>query len=452
MTSPHHAIHRERWEGFARNFGASVAARAISVTCTLAQVPFALKHLGPEAYGFWMILTGALTLLNISDLGLGISLQNRMAAHFGRGETAAISGLLRHGLRMLALTAGLATLVLVPVVLALDWARVFNLTDPGVIGQVRACLLLTVAGFCLNLPLTLAVRLAAAVQRSWLTPFWNCAGILFQLAAVIAASLLQAGVVVFVGVYLGMVLLQNLAILLHLRRTLPWLRDAGLPPAAADRHHLRRAAYQLFIPQACGAFSFAFLPAAIAMFSSPGVVTQFNLLQRLFGVLLQAQWTVTGPLWPAYAEAQARRDAGWIRKSFRVSQLFALLLFGALVVIGATHHWLLHLWLGDGAPAIDPTLLVLTAAWFGGMIVTHPFGSLLGGLGHAGGMGLYWLATCAIFVTGAFWLGPAHGAPAVMGSAALAMLAVNLPGMVIEALVRYRRTVATLDSAPADVR
>jgi O-antigen/teichoic acid export membrane protein len=445
MTAPASpVIHRQRWTDITKNAGASAVARILAAVGGLAQVPFALSHLGPQAYGFWMTLTGIVTLLNISDLGLGIGLQNRMAADYGRGENAAIIGLFRYGLRQLLFTAMVAGPVSVLFILRTDWAGWLNLTDPRLVPVVRSCLFVTLVGFCLNLPLTLAGRLASAVQRAWLIPFWNCAAVLLQLAAIIALARLEAGVTAYVGVFLAGLIFQNLAILLHLKSLLPWLRGPGVPPAAADRHHLRLTAVKFFAQQACATFSTSFLPVAISIFSGPVMVTQFNLLQRLLGVLLQLQWMAAAPLWPAYTEALARRDGVWISRSFSASLWFMVSLSGVFVAVAFAHTWLLRFWLGPNTVAIDPTFLAISAVWFGGLLVSHPFAALLGGLGHAGGTATYWIATTVIFMAGTFWLGPAYGALAVVGSAAAAMAAVNVPGMVIEALVRYRRLMATL--------
>ena len=56
-----------------------IAGRVTSAACGLIQVPFALAHLGNEAFGLWTALTGLLWSLGILDLGLGYALQNRLA-------------------------------------------------------------------------------------------------------------------------------------------------------------------------------------------------------------------------------------------------------------------------------------------------------------------------------------------------------------------------------------
>ena len=62
----------QRWGLIYRAAGASAVGRMVSVLCALAQVPLALHCLGQEGFGLWITLTGAVSLLNFADMGMGL--------------------------------------------------------------------------------------------------------------------------------------------------------------------------------------------------------------------------------------------------------------------------------------------------------------------------------------------------------------------------------------------
>jgi O-antigen/teichoic acid export membrane protein len=450
-VTPHSSLHRERWRGVARTFGASMLARVVASVLSLLQVPLALAHLGSQAYGLWMTLTGIWALLSFADLGLGLALQNQMAAAGGRGDQAGMKGLMLAGTSLLArLSAGLAV-ILFPLVWWLDWARLLHIADAALAREVRAGMVLVVLGFCINLPLSLAARLASAAQKPWLPPLWGCAASAGTLAGVAAAVALHAGFIAFLALSVAVPLLQNAGLGLHVWRELAWRRQSARRPSVPETRALVHEGLKFFVPQAGAIFAQSALPAAIAIVSRPEMVTQFNLLQRMFGLVSHLHGMVLAALWPAYAEAQARGDEEWIRRSFwfslKATAGFAVLLAGIALLSGP----LVRLWLGGNAPTLAESFVVAVAVWTGGLMLGQPFALLLGGLGHPTGMAIYGTASHVLALAGMFWWGPRAGAVGVVGASAVAYLALNLPCTILDATRRFKdatRPAGTAARAP----
>ena len=86
-------------------------------------------------------------------------------------------------------------------------------------------------------------------------------------------------------------------------------------------------------------------------------------MQRLFQLITYPLAIVNAPLWPAYADALARADKAFIRKTFRRSLIYTFS-FAVLAAIGlcVLREPIQALWIGKGV--ILPTELVfLVAAW-----------------------------------------------------------------------------------------
>jgi O-antigen/teichoic acid export membrane protein len=113
--------------------------------------------------------------------------------------------------------------------------------------------------------------------------------------------------------------------------------------------------------------------AAVIVFSSdnvivshylgPAEVTPYSVTWRVVGLVSMLQSLIFPALWPAYAEAYAKRDFGWIRRTFVVTMAGTVLLNGAcLSILLLFGRKLIRLW--AGAPAV-PTwpLLAAMCAW-----------------------------------------------------------------------------------------
>jgi O-antigen/teichoic acid export membrane protein len=84
-------------------------------------------------------------------------------------------------------------------------------------------------------------------------------------------------------------------------------------------------------------------------------VTQYAVPLRLFTIVPLLLNLALGPLWPAYAEAAARGDVDWVRRTLGRSIKLALLVTGPpaliLVLFGRS---IMHLWVGDRVvPSFD---------------------------------------------------------------------------------------------------
>ena len=118
-----------------------------------------------------------------------------------------------------------------------------------------------------------------------------------------------------------------------------------------------------------GSSFFLIQVAAVVVFSSDNVivshylgaavVTPYSVTWRLVGLAAVLQSLIFPALWPAYAEAYAKRDYGWIRRTFSLTMKGTVMLnlccVAGLVVFGRV---LIRWWAGNAAV---PTFSLLLA-------------------------------------------------------------------------------------------
>src|SRR5262249_26165429 len=143
----------------------------------------------------------------------------------------------------------------------------------------------------------------------------------------------------------------------------PWLQPRLVLVDWSIVRELLASGSGFFLIQIAGAVVFSSDNLVVSHYLGAAQVTPYSVTWRLVGFTAILQSFVFPALWPAYAEAYARRDYDWMYRAFRFTlrATFALNLACAvtLLTIGKTAvRW----WAGPAA--VPPTsLLAAMALW-----------------------------------------------------------------------------------------
>src|SRR5437016_3734789 len=83
-----------------KGIGALSLGAALQIVGQLTIVPVALYAWGKVRYGEWVLLTGLVTFLKLTDLGLQTFVVNRMCANYAREERREMQKILHNALRL----------------------------------------------------------------------------------------------------------------------------------------------------------------------------------------------------------------------------------------------------------------------------------------------------------------------------------------------------------------
>lgn len=403
-----------------------VGGRVVSAACGLLLVPIALAGLGTARFGVWIALTGLLWTFSSFDGGIGLALQNRLAASVAGGRRAEATGLVRLGRRWLwwlALGVGAIGAALIAWG---SWDRWLGVDGGALASELKPALVVAFAGAALNLPLSLAPRVAAAVEQMWLTGLWTAVASLAGVAAAALAASLHRGLATFVGITAFTLLAPHVGTWIHLRRAEGWLRER--PPSEPDVHGLARTSLWFFLPQIGAAFAGTFVPTLVAFFAGPTAAGTFGVLQRLFGFAAQLQMMVLMPTWPAYTQAAARGDGVFLQRTFRASWWLTLLGFiGPTLLLAPWMPTVVQVWLGERAPEIPGPLLWTLVGWQVLQYCGQPIAMLLNGVGRMQSMAVLGWIGIGVTLSLCPWLGPQWGAAGVVAALIVPYALLNLP-------------------------
>ena len=341
---------RERHRRVALTAALSAVSKGTAIVTGLIVVPLTITYLGVERYGLWMTVSSLITMFAFADLGIGNGLVSEVARAQGLGDTRTAAEAISSAFFVLAIVSGLAAAVFAGAYLRVDWPNVFNVNSATAVAEAGPALAVFVCCFLISVPLGVVQRVQMGCQEGYISSLWSTIGQLGSLIAVVAVIRNQGGLPALVLAMTGVPILVTVAsaVLLFVHQH-PDLRPrwALVSPRTAAR--IISVGWWFFLIQVVAAFHYSADSLIIAQLLGPAEVSRYSVTMKLAVAVptIVAMWLM--PLWPAVAEAAARSDWDWIRRTFKRTFLGSIAMVGTgavgLVLFGDS---IVRAWVGSG--------------------------------------------------------------------------------------------------------
>jgi O-antigen/teichoic acid export membrane protein len=372
---------KERYRRAALTTVSASIARAVGALTLLASVPLTLSYLGPERYGLWMVLTSIISVMGFADLGIGNGLMNAVSDAYGKDdrdltrEHVASAFFLMLGIALLLAVAGAASYPFLP------WVRLFNVKAGAVADEGARAFLVLYCWFVVNIPLGVVTRTQAGLQRGYssqiVSAIGNIVSLLLLLLVIAFHRDLPWLVASFaIGGFSAIVFNSWLLFREH-----PWLIPSWRAYRASSAHTILKVGLMFFVVQCAVAVAYTSDNIVIAQVLGVAAVTAYAVPQKFFGVVFMLVSIAVSPLWPAYGEALARGDVGWVRSVFLGSLRLTFVITAPLsLLLALAGPWILKVTVGKSLHA-PPSLLGALALWAVVAAISAPMAMLLNGAG-----------------------------------------------------------------------
>lgn len=342
----------------------AVLSKGVVVASNAISIPIAFRYLGAENFGLWTTISTTLSMLLVLDLGIANSLTNFISEAYAREdrEHASVYGTTAAALMTgVAAALGLTAWAVWPF---LRWSQVFHLSSASESLQAGHAVAAALGVFLVGLPAGLAPKILGAYQELRSLNLFVAAGSICNLLMLALLVHLRAGLVPLVAASSGALVLANLA-------CLGWIWFAHKPWLFPRAHHLRYGAArtmfgsggEFFLLQIAGLVVFNSDNLVVAHYLGPVEVASYSVAWKLAGYAAIAQTLLMPALWPAFSEAFARGDVGWVRQTFRRTMWLTMGIatsFSVLFVFAG--RWLIGVWAGRAAVP-NQSLMLLMCGW-----------------------------------------------------------------------------------------
>lgn len=299
-----------------KGVGALSLGALVQIIGQLSLVPVALYFWGKVRYGEWILLTGLVSLLRLTDLGLQTFVVNRLCSSYARDDRDQMQAVLHSALRVqipLALFA-LLTIAIVLTTFPLRQALALQ-TVAGVDLYIVAILL--AAELLVNVPMGVVAGIYRATSRLSRAAVLGASQQFSVVVLTILLVTLRANFASVAAVRLGAVIVLSLCIVYDLHRLHPWLK---LWPG---RGSLRQGIWMigpglffLMIPVAdylSTQFSLLLLQRSLA----GGEVSRLATHRTVVNVAAMVSGLLTTAMWPEITALHARSQSQQLIKAHR---------------------------------------------------------------------------------------------------------------------------------------
>ena len=336
------------------------AARALSAVLSLISLPLAVRYLGAERYGIWATVTTTAVWINLLDLGVANTLTNHISRAYARDDKQSAA---RYFTNALLLTGGIAAGAAILCALLfprINWIHLLNVSSRVTKVEVDRTIAAACALMLLALPCNLVSKLLAGYQELHRNNYAMCGGAVAGLVGLALGIVLHVSMPTLFLMSAGCLTFATLGNLLFvIGRQKPWLWPRlSLIDLSAIRELLDSGSY-FFLIQLAAVVVFSSDNLIVSHYLGAAEVTPYSVTWRVVGLAAVLQSLIFPALWPAYAEAYARGDFLWIRRTFAAIMKGTLALntycVAILLFFGRS---LIRLWAG---PSAVPTTALLLA-------------------------------------------------------------------------------------------
>lgn len=379
MTEQGRADERYRLAGL--SIVASIASRIVSVFLTLLSVSLTLPYLGVERFGIWMTVASFAAMLTFLDLGVGNALTNRVAYRAAEDNAALLRQTISGGLAFLAVIGFGMGLLLWLIASILPWASLMKLGQPELLSETREAAMTFAVLFGLSIFTGGIQRVFAGLQQAYIAHIATAVASIAACIGLWFAARAQLGIPALLTIMLGAQSVACLLLLWWLAAHKQFAFKAITHVAKLESRHLFKAGGLFFLLQIGTMIGWGADSLIISSTLGVAQVAVFSVVQRLFQFATQPLSMLNAPLWGAYADAHARHDKLFIRKTLKHSLVITLAgagLGGSLLLL--LHPWLLAEWTHDKIEA-PLSFVVLYAVWIIFDAVGNAFAMFLNGTG-----------------------------------------------------------------------
>ncbi|MET0244975.1 MAG: hypothetical protein ABW174_15960 [Flavitalea sp.] len=333
-----------------RNIFSIIVLRGGNIALQLLLVPVSIMFVSQSSYGLWLTLSSMITWLNIMDVGLSNGLRNKLSESIAAKDGALGKKYVSTTYALLAILSVAGFAICAVLTYTLDWSNVVEVPKDLSPAKFRELLLIISGSFFLTFLLKPISSVAYATHKAYIEYLTFFIANLVNLGIILVISrTVPSGDLILMAYcfcFTPIIVTFLISIFLYaknFKEYKPSFRSVDFSKARI----LMSLSGKFFIIQIAATIVFTTNNFIISKYIGNAYVTQFNIAQRYFNVVIILQSMVLVPFWALFSEGYALKSVDWLKENMnKLFKLTALLSAGCILMLFLSDY-AYHLWLKD---------------------------------------------------------------------------------------------------------
>lgn len=369
----------ERYKRIVKGFLSAFFSKGTNLVVSALSVPLALRYLGSEAYGLWITISGSINMFVLLDIGIANTLTNLISEAYAEDDKDRARAYFSSAFWSICIIASVIGVIALAVWPHVNWSSLFHVETPSLKGETSKAVGIAFLVLLLSLPAGLSARVLAGYQEVHVANIFASLGSILSLAGICLAVWKHFSLSMLLAAYAFPIVASSLCCLAWvLISHKPWLRPGLDCVRFEDVTRIFQTGGQFFAIQLAGLIVFNSDNLIISHYLNPSAVTPYNVTYRLVNYVMGIQMLMMPSLWPAYSEAYAKGEIGWLRSAYNRARLvtISILIVGGAVLL-LFGKKIIHWWAGASAVPDNP-LLWMMCLWMAICAITVNQSTLMG--------------------------------------------------------------------------
>jgi O-antigen/teichoic acid export membrane protein len=310
-------------------------------------IPLVYHALGTHQFALYLLLTAALASITLLQFGAGPGLTQAIARAHAQGDTNQEGSALASAFAVVTAASALGGLICVLLVRFVPAAMLFGASysaDQALIIYTANAVVLVMA---LALVLGVVDSAFAGYQEQIATNLGMCvANVVSTVALIVLCRYNRPTIVQVMLVLYGGAILSRFVNLIVLLVKRPYLLRGFMHMNRRNLGLMMHTGVAFWLIQATGVLEQHGGTYLMAHLTTPQITDIFGVIFRAGSLISATVGIFTQPLWPAFTDAVARHDSGWVHRAARKIRRIVMSIAGALALLmitigtwGIEHVW-----------------------------------------------------------------------------------------------------------------
>lgn len=337
--------------------------------------------------GVWYTMLSVLTWIITFDFGIGNGLRNSLVKYLETGDKAGAKSSVSSAYISIGVVSGAILLVFCVIAPFISWNGVFNISSE-LVGAKAMTISVAVAfaGLIGQFFLKTTNSILYAIQKSSINNLISLFQSLGMLVFVLTFPTGNGTEYNLIALSIAFALINNIPLAVA-----TFVIFFGSLRFAAPSIKFCKKPYVKEIMQIGGLFLLCQIMYLLIMntnefiittFVSPDAVVDYQIYYKIFSLTGTVFMLALTPVWSAITKAQQQADFLWLKKSFKVLNAVSLVGMLAQFLIIPLIPFIIKIWLGDEAIAVNYLYCVVFAFFGGAFVYQSALSTMVCGLGR----------------------------------------------------------------------